>query len=322
MAVDRGEQHVAALVENRLGAVAVVIVDVEDRDFLVAGIEEGLSGNGGVVEVAITAHQVAGGVVSRWPAQGERTVCATLDFRLGSQRHLRCTVGGLPGAGGDRCAAVEAVVTELAVQAGRFDLAQRACRPGVRQQVAVGVEFGPARPGAFEEVEVVAAVNARDRLQAEVLRRLHRAEVLVLYPLQYVVGTRWHLEARLELAVDELAAAVVQVVIVRVDGQHLLFSAGADSVAPSVAARGATENGRKGQRGSIWPKTLTAIRPFPADQKIAAFGSSYTDRRRSCRRLRSFDLQGLNWLGATPLQRTNAWRKLAVSLKPRVSAMR
>jgi hypothetical protein len=33
VAVDRGEQHVAALVENRLGAVAVVVVDVEDRDF-------------------------------------------------------------------------------------------------------------------------------------------------------------------------------------------------------------------------------------------------------------------------------------------------
>ncbi len=31
---------------------------------------------------------------------------------------------------------------------------------------------------------------------------------------------------------------------------------------------------------------------------------------------------GRNWLGATPLQRTKAWRKLAVSLKPRVSAMR
>jgi hypothetical protein len=139
---------------------------------------------------------------------------------------LRCAVGGLPGAGGDRRAAVEAVVTELAVQAGRFDLAQGACRPGVGQQVAVGVEFGPARPGAFEEVEVVAAVDARDRLEAEILRRFHRAEVLVLDPLQHVVGARWHFEAGLELAVDQLAAAVVQVVIVRVDRQHLLFSAG------------------------------------------------------------------------------------------------
>jgi hypothetical protein len=45
-------------------------------------------------------------------------------------------------------------------------------------------------------------------------------------PLQHVVGARRHFEAGLELAVDQFAAAVVQVVIVRVDRQHLLFSAG------------------------------------------------------------------------------------------------
>jgi hypothetical protein len=89
----------------------------------------------------------------------------------------------------------------------------------------------------------------------------------VLYPLQYVVGTRWHLEARLELAVDELAAAVVQVVIVRVDGQHLLFSAGADSVAPSVAARGATENGRKGQKGIDMAKNSDRNSPLSSRSK-------------------------------------------------------
>ncbi|CAI8721592.1 hypothetical protein EMIT0215P_110214 [Pseudomonas serboccidentalis] len=214
VAVDRGEQHVAARVENRLGAVAVVIVDVEDRDLLVALVEERLGGDGSIVEVAITAHQVTGGVVSRRTAQGEGTACTALDLRLGGESDLRSAVGRLPGAGGDRCATVEAVVTELAMQAGRFDLPQRACRPGVRQQVTVGVEFGPAFPRAFEEVEVVAAVDSCDRLQAEILRCLDRAEVLVLYPLQHVVGARRHLEARLELAVDEFAAAMVQVVIV------------------------------------------------------------------------------------------------------------
>jgi hypothetical protein len=115
-------------------------------------VEEGLGGDGGVVEVAITAHQVGGGVVPWWAAQGEGRVGALLDRRLGGERDLRGAVGGLPGAGGDRRAGVEAVVTELAVQAGGFDLAQGACRPGEGQQVAVVAEFGPARPGAFEEV--------------------------------------------------------------------------------------------------------------------------------------------------------------------------
>ena len=63
-------------------------------------------------------------------------------------------------------------------------------------------------------------------LEAEILRRFDRAEVLVLHPGQHVVGTRRHFEAGLELPVDQFATAVVQVVIVRVDRQHFLFSAG------------------------------------------------------------------------------------------------
>lgn len=177
-------------------------------------VEEGLSGDGGVVEVAITAHQIAGGVVPRRTAQGEGTVCTGLDVRLRGQRHLRRAVCRLPGAGGDRRAAIEAVITELAMQAGRFYCAQRARRPGIRQQIAVGVELGPPIPGTFEKFQIVAAVNARDWLQTEILRRLDRTEVLLLYALQHMVGTRRHLEARFELAIDEFAAAMVQVVIV------------------------------------------------------------------------------------------------------------
>jgi hypothetical protein len=44
--------------------------------------------------------------------------------------------------------------------------------------------------------------------------------------LQHVVGTGRHLEAGLELSIDKFATAVVQVVIIRVDRQHFLFSAG------------------------------------------------------------------------------------------------
>jgi hypothetical protein len=36
VAVDRREQHVAARVKNRLGAVAVVVVHIQDRDLFVA----------------------------------------------------------------------------------------------------------------------------------------------------------------------------------------------------------------------------------------------------------------------------------------------
>jgi hypothetical protein len=41
-----------------------------------------------------------------------------------------------------------------------------------------------------------------------------------------MVGARRHLEAGFELPVYQFATAVVQVVIVRVDRQHFLFSEG------------------------------------------------------------------------------------------------
>ena len=166
----------------------MVVVNVEDRDLFVALVEERLGGDGGVVEVAVAAHQVARGVVSRWSAQGEGAVGTGLDGCLCGQGDLCSAIGCLPGAGGDRSAAIETVVTELAVQAGGLDCAQGAGGPGVGQQIAVGVELGPARPGALEEVQVVAAVDARDRLKAEVLGRLDRPQVLLLHPCQHVVG--------------------------------------------------------------------------------------------------------------------------------------
>jgi hypothetical protein len=80
--------------------------------------------------------------------------------------------------------------------------------------------------------------------------------------LQHVVGAGRHLEARLELAVDQFAAAMVQVVIVRVDRQHLLFSAGLIRLTP-VLRRGANRRtSGAAKRGSIWPKELTEIRPL------------------------------------------------------------
>jgi hypothetical protein len=41
-----------------------------------------------------------------------------------------------------------------------------------------------------------------------------------------MVGTRGHFEAGHQLPVHQFTTAVVQVVIVRVDRQHFLFSAG------------------------------------------------------------------------------------------------
>jgi hypothetical protein len=53
IAVQRQEQDVAAPVEDRLGAVAVMVVDIEDRDARGALVAQRLSGDRGIVEEAV-----------------------------------------------------------------------------------------------------------------------------------------------------------------------------------------------------------------------------------------------------------------------------
>ncbi|MCY1174743.1 hypothetical protein D9M73_149540 [compost metagenome] len=200
-------------------------------------------------------------MVPRWATQGEGSVCTGLDFGLRGQGNLRCAVGGLPGAGGDRGTPIKAVIAKLTQQAGRFDPAQRASRPSERQQVAIAIEFGPARPGALEEVQVVGAVNALQGRPAEIPRCLYRPEVSVLDALQDVVGARRHFEAGHQLPVHQLAAAVVQVVIVRVNRQH--FSCSPKTQAWLIVdARGLGENVGNGQKGIDMAKLDVRNSPF------------------------------------------------------------
>jgi len=186
--VDRGEEYVVALIEDVLGAVAVVVVDIEDGHPGAALVKEGLGGNRGIVQVAVAAHDFSSGVVPWWAAQSEGRVSTLLDGSLGGQGDLRGAVGGLPRTSGDRRAGVEAVVAQFAMQAGWLDLAQGACRPGEGQQVTVVTERGPARPGALEEVEIVGAVNALQRRTAEISWPLDIAEVALFHLFEDVVG--------------------------------------------------------------------------------------------------------------------------------------
>ena len=66
--VQRDEEHVVAVVEELLGPVPVMEIDVEDRDAR-ADVGPGLRRDGGVVEVAVARERVGGRVVSRWPAE-------------------------------------------------------------------------------------------------------------------------------------------------------------------------------------------------------------------------------------------------------------
>src|SRR5215813_13642351 len=65
MAMDRHGQYVGTIIEDLLLAVAVVIVDVEDRDLAVA--RQQIRGDGAVVEIAEAAEGACLGMMARRP---------------------------------------------------------------------------------------------------------------------------------------------------------------------------------------------------------------------------------------------------------------
>ncbi len=69
--MDRGVEDIAARPENVLRAVAVMIVDIEDRDPIGPGIARRLGGDGGGVEVAIAAEIIGAGMMAGRAAERE-----------------------------------------------------------------------------------------------------------------------------------------------------------------------------------------------------------------------------------------------------------
>src|SRR3546814_15818234 len=91
--VDRDEQDVAAVVEDVLRTVAVVIVDVEDHGAARTGIDRGLGGDGRVVEVTITAEIVGDGMMAGRAAEGEGGPLTGQHQTEGGESGLRGTIG-------------------------------------------------------------------------------------------------------------------------------------------------------------------------------------------------------------------------------------
>ena len=78
MGMQRGEQDIAPFVKNILRAIAVVVVDVEDGNPSRPAVAQALRRQGGVVEEAIAAEQIARRVMSRRAAERKRRMLAAL----------------------------------------------------------------------------------------------------------------------------------------------------------------------------------------------------------------------------------------------------
>ena len=158
------------------------------------------------------------------------------------------------------------------MQAGRFDLAQCAGRPGEGQQVTLVAQCSPAGPGAFEEIQVVGAVDAQQRRTAEIGGALDIAEVAFFHLVEHMVGARRHFETGHQLAIDQLAAAVVQAVVIGIDRQHCCSPVGT-GVGPLLRADQQGRTTQTAKRGSMWPRSMArwaVTYPSPVAGKAAA----------------------------------------------------
>ena len=69
--MDRDEQNVAAIVENILRAIAMVVIDIEDRNALPARRDGRFGRHRDIVDEAIAAQIIRAAMVSRRAAQRE-----------------------------------------------------------------------------------------------------------------------------------------------------------------------------------------------------------------------------------------------------------
>ena len=98
-------------------------------------------------------------------------------------------------------------------------------------------------------VEPTLPAHPEHTRQAEILRRLHRPQLPLFDALQHMVSARGHFEAGHQLPVHQLTTAMVQMMIVRVDRQHVVVLQRLRGMPCSVARRRVLENGRSGQKG-------------------------------------------------------------------------
>ena len=226
--MDRDRQHIGTLVEDRLCAVAVVVVDIEHRDAWRTAVAQRLHGERSIVEEAVAAEEVAAGVVTRRARQRERGAHrAAAHLARGLDRTRSAGARSDPTAGGQRRAGIEreqahargeVVGQQVAPHAGR--------RPDRGQRIALGVadvERDPFVPGVLDEVQVPRVVDLRERgIECVVVTRwrAQRRQRAALQLGQHMIEPLRCFVARHEPAAEHLVAALVQVVIGVVDRQH------------------------------------------------------------------------------------------------------
>ncbi len=188
--------------------------------FLVLGSQKVFCGDGGVVEEAVAAAEIAAGVVARRPAERVGAALALDQQRRPRQRRVGGGARGAVGSRHDRRAHVEAVVARRGggVLAAAAHPAHRQRPRQHGRRCAAGGH--PALVDRLQVGQVVVAMDGAYRRQAECARRQDRPE---RGPLDRRVDDRRagrRLVDRHQRAVDQLVWRVVQRVVGREDRDH------------------------------------------------------------------------------------------------------
>ena len=221
---------IGAVVEDRLRAVAVVVVDIEHRHSLGTAVAQGLRGQRGVVQEAVAAEEVGPGVVAGRARQ--RQGAAGLALRHGTRRRERTGRTGAcgePASGHQRRAGVERVQAHAGREIfGQHVPAHAGRRPHAGQRVVAGVgriEPDPLGPRVLDEVQTTRRVDPRQSgVQADaegaVVRWVSQLEGTLPQRGQHMVQALRRYVARHEAAAEHLVAALVQVVQRVVEDDH------------------------------------------------------------------------------------------------------
>ncbi len=170
--MDRNGQHVGPSIEDVLGAVPVVHVDVEDGHSIVV-TSEPLGRYGGVVEKAESARHIGKGVVAGRTAEPVGEPLAIGHGRCRRHRRVGRRQRGPVGVGSDRAGGVGHVPTGPSDDAIRIaHRIPRRMNVGDDLRCFRAGERRPALVGVAQEVQVAAGVRSGHRFEPEIGRLL------------------------------------------------------------------------------------------------------------------------------------------------------
>ncbi|KXS54706.1 MAG: hypothetical protein AWU57_886 [Marinobacter sp. T13-3] len=207
--VDRDVQHIAAIVENFLDALAVMHVGVQDRDARKPALHV-LGGNRCVIQVTEPAGGILAGMMP-----GRTAYCVGAAFT--GHQGVGCSQCGLCGPVSRLPRTLANRATAIGLVAGGFG--QDALQGVGRAHPDVGYDFispvthfRPAPLGGLQEAQIPQIMHLGDRCRALVCRLQHR-NAHAPQPFEHQLRTRRHLLRLTHLAASEIGLGNVQILV-------------------------------------------------------------------------------------------------------------